>query len=161
MSVQTEPRFTRDLDLVVSVEGDPAAEDLVRGFIDVGYSVSALVESDVEGRLAIAQLEHDDGLLLDLLFASSGIEAEVVADAEEVEVLPGLVLPVASVGHLIALKLLSVDDRTRPQDRVDLAALRRAADDADLRLAAEAVDQIANRGYARGRDLESDLSALR
>ena len=33
--------------------------------------------------------------------------------------------PVASIAHLIALKVLARDDRTRPQDRLDLAGLFR------------------------------------
>jgi predicted nucleotidyltransferase len=62
-------------------------------------------------------------VVADLLFASSGIEPEVVAAAEPLEIFPGVTAPVAQIGHLIALKLLARDDRTRPQDAVDLRAL--------------------------------------
>lgn len=58
--------------------------------------------------------------MLDVLFASSGIESEVVGSAELLEVLPGLTVPVARIGHLIALKVLSRDDRDRHQDIADL-----------------------------------------
>lgn len=43
---------------------------------------------------------------MDLLFASSGIEHEIVAAADPLEVLPDLTVPVARTGHLIALKPL-------------------------------------------------------
>jgi hypothetical protein len=62
----------------------------------------------------------------DLLFASSGIEPEIVAAAEELLVLPDLTQSVATVGHLLAMKLLARDDRHRPADADDLAALRRS-----------------------------------
>ncbi|HEY3604485.1 MAG TPA: hypothetical protein VGL04_07415 [Sporichthyaceae bacterium] len=47
--------------------------------------------------------------MTDLLFASSGIEDVVVAEAVTTTVLPGLVVPVARPGHLVALKLLIVE----------------------------------------------------
>ena len=65
----------------------------------------------------------ETGLVTDLLFASSGVEPEIVEAADDVEVLPGLVLPVATIGHLILMKLLARDDRCRPNDADDLRAL--------------------------------------
>jgi hypothetical protein len=56
------------------------------------------------------------GPVIDLLFASSGIESEVVGDAEPLELLPGLRIGVARTGHLTALKVLARDDVNRPQD---------------------------------------------
>ena len=50
--------------------------------------------------------------LIALLFASSGIESEIVAEAEPVEFMAGLTLPVARTSHLIALKVLSRNDVT-------------------------------------------------
>jgi hypothetical protein len=41
---------------------------------------------------------------IDLLFANSGIEDEIVRRADRLEVLPDVFMPVASIGHLIALK---------------------------------------------------------
>jgi hypothetical protein len=37
-------------------------------------------------------------------------------------------VPVARIGHLMALKVLARDDRRRPQDFDDLRALRREAE---------------------------------
>jgi hypothetical protein len=60
--------------------------------------------------------EDEEGIVLDLLFASSGIEPEIVMASEVLEILPGLELPVARTSHLIALKVLSRDDVRRPTD---------------------------------------------
>ena len=83
-----------------------------------------------------------------------------MAAADVLEVLPGLMLPVATTGHLIAAKLLARDDTSRPQDAVDLRALVAAADENDVRVAGEAVTLIEQRGYHRGRALGDALDAL-
>jgi tRNA isopentenyl-2-thiomethyl-A-37 hydroxylase MiaE len=70
------------------------------------------------------------------------------------------VVPVATVGHLIAVKVLARDDATRPQDLADLRALVRSADPADLSDAREAVALIETRGYNRDRDLQKALDEL-
>ena len=69
-------------------------------------------------------------------------------------------LAVAKTGHLMALKVLSRDDTTRPQDLVDLRALLDTASAADLALARHALESIAARGYARGRDLVAAMNGL-
>lgn len=160
ISVRTEPRFTRDADLVVAVPGDVEAEALIRLFRELGYHVTALIEQDAVKRLATVRLQPDTDAgapVVDLLFASSGIEAEIVHDAEILEVLPGLLVRVARPGHLIALKLLSRDDVQRPQDIGDLRALLRSASREELTRARNAVEAIAARGYHRGRNLTTDL----
>jgi hypothetical protein len=68
--------------------------------------------------------------MVDLLFAASGIEQEVTSCATPETVL-GHLVPVASVGHLIAMKLVSFDDERRPRDRADLVELSKVADDAE------------------------------
>lgn len=159
VSVRTEPRFTRDLDLAVAVHDDAEAERLTSSLLDAGFHAEAMVEQDAVGRLATVRLVDADGWRVDLLFASSGIEAELVAAATPLDVLPGLVVPVASLGHLVALKLLARDDDTRPQDAGDLRALRDAATDDDVTEASRAVTLIDQRGYGRGRDLPAALDA--
>lgn len=164
VSARAEPRFTRDVDVAVAVSDDAGAENAVRALGARGYRIAAAVEQVATSRLATVRLEPvlpGSGLvLLDLLFASSGIEAEIVACAEQLEILPALVVPVARPGHLIAVKLLARDDRTRPQDAADLRALRQVSTQEDLALAEVAVRLIAERGYARGRDLEAALDAF-
>lgn len=164
VSVRTEPRFTRDIDLVVAVTGDRDAEQAVHALQGRGYRVHALVEQQAAGRLATARLvprgEEEAGIVLDMLFASSGIEREIAGTAEILEILPGVRVPVATVGHLVALKLLSRDPRTRPQDQTDLVQLLRVARPADLEAARSAVALIHSRGFQRDRDLVADLERL-
>jgi hypothetical protein len=163
-SARTEPRFTRVVDLVVAVSDDMAAEQVVRDLVARRYVLVATVEHDRTERLATARLTSPvapgNELVVDLLFASSGMEPEIVARAEPLDVLEGSVVPVARLGDLLALKLLSRDDDTRPQDAVDLKALRNAATPDDLALAYETAEHITTRGYARGRDLPAALEAL-
>ena len=110
--------------------------------------------------MRLAPLSAPQAAVIDLLFASSGIEAEIVAAAETIELLPRLPMRVATVGHLIALKVLSRDDEKRPQDAVDLRALLRVASEADLVGARLAIAAITDRGYGRGRDLAGALHGL-
>lgn len=115
------------------------------------------------GRLATVRLTRStDGIdvIVDLMFASSGIEPEIVAAAESLETTPGLTVPVVTTGHLIALKLLARDDVTRPQDLGDLRALMAAARPGDLAAARQAVGLIEARGFNRERDLIKALGDL-
>jgi hypothetical protein len=161
VSARTEPRFTQDLDLAVAVTDDAKAEHTVHELLRRDYTVVAVVENDAKNRLATVRLAAPGGTqIVDLLFASSGIEPEITMEAELMQVMPGLRLHVARTGHLIALKLLARDDAARPQDAADLLALRGVADEQELKLTREAVDLIHERGYDRGRDLRSALVEL-
>ena len=80
---------------------------------------------------------------------SSGIEPEIARSAEATEIVPGLTLPIATTGHLIALKLLARDDQSRPQDVADLRALRAVASPEDLAAADRAARLISSRGFNR------------
>ncbi|NQV97041.1 MAG: nucleotidyltransferase [Acidimicrobiaceae bacterium] len=160
VSVHCDPRFTGDIDIAIAVESDERAEVLMRSLMTHGYHTSAVVEQEAVGRLAMTRLVSSDGTSIDLLIASSGIEAEIVADAEKVEIVRGTFLPVARVGHLIALKLLSVAPG-RETDTADLRNLAVVADNDEWNRASLAVQMITDRGYARGRNLEIDLQALR
>jgi hypothetical protein len=150
-------------DVCVAVEGDPEAEALIRHLQQNGYTAQTLIEQEATGRIATVRLAPDtgdDGTVLDLLFASSGIEAEVVATAEVIGLAGSLRAPVATVSALIALKVLSRDDTRRPQDRVDLVALIGVATAEDLDEARRFLRLIAERGYARGRNLLERLTEL-
>lgn len=163
VSTRAEPRLTRDADLAVSVADDEDAEALIRSLLAFGYQLVALVEQEATGRLATVRLAPADGgpVVTDLLFASSGIEAEIVAGAELLVIVAGLEVPVASVGHLIAMKLLARDDRRRPADADDLRSLSVIATETDWAVAGDAVALIEARGYARDRDLAAALRKLR
>jgi hypothetical protein len=55
--------------------------------------IETVVEQEAVGRLATVRLTRSSKLqapVIDLLFASSGIEPEVVAEAERIELLPNL-----------------------------------------------------------------------
>lgn len=163
VSARTEPRFTRDADLAVALDGDAEAQSLVHRLRLLGYGIGSLVEQEAVGRLATVRLTRSpapQAPVVDLLFASSGIESEVVAAAEPIEILPYLTIPVATTGHLIALKVLSRDDARRPQDLVDLRTLLETASAVDLDVARHALGLIVARGYGRGRDLLADMSTL-
>lgn len=102
VSVRSEPRFTRDADIDVAVASDAEAESLVHE-LQLASRVLALIEQEAVSRpgdgSAPASPPGDDetGLVVDLLFASSGIEREVVDSAETLEILPELRVPVARV----------------------------------------------------------------
>lgn len=151
VSVRTEPRFTRDLDLAVAVADDLSAEALVHSLQAAGFRALATVEQEATQRLATARLSSarngTQALMLDLLFASSGIEAEICAEAERLQVFDQIFIPVARLHHLIVLKSLARDDRTRPQDAADLRQLIAVANENDLTAACDAARIIEkNRG---------------
>jgi predicted nucleotidyltransferase len=160
VSARCDPRFTRDVDIAVVVTTDEHAEALMHTLVGHGLRILGLVEQEAVGRMAMARLSTKDGLSVDLLIASSGIEAEVVASAETLEVVRGVLLPVARTGHLIALKLLSVAPG-RETDAADLRSLAAIATEDEWNLASEAVSQIQDRGFGRGRQLDAELLSLR
>lgn len=159
VSARTEPRFTRDVDLAVAVPDDSAVERLVLLATQRGYRAFSLLDHDVAKRIATVRLQSEHGVL-NLLFASSGIEAEIVRDAEDLEILPGVRAPVARVPHLMAQKLLARDDRSRPQDIVDLTRLRDVATRAEIDEVRVLLGLIESRGFNRKRPLREHLRAL-
>jgi hypothetical protein len=162
VSARAEPRLTRDIDLAVDVADDEGAERLAFNLGRHGYRVVTSLEQEAVARLATIRLAppaaSGEGIVVDLLFCSSGIEREVVDAAARLELVPGLVVPVASEGHLVALKLLSEADR-RPQDAIDLVALLRDISDQELSRAREAIALIEHRGTHRQKDLPASLEA--
>ena len=161
VSARTEPRFTRDVDLAVAVGSDAEAEDLVRALQGSGYVTLAVLEHEKSGRLATVRMSQprapEPRGIVDLLFASSGVEPEIVSAASPLAIVRGLEVDVAQRGHLVALKILARDDDRRPQDRLDLLALLRGIDPAELSRARDAIALITKRGFDRGKDLESEL----
>jgi predicted nucleotidyltransferase len=164
LNVYVEPRTTLDIDFAVAVSSDAQAEGLVRSLHDRGYTDNpegALLEQTDVGRLATSRLispvGSPAGCAVDLLFASSGIEAEIVADAILMQLFRGFEVLVARPGHLLATKVLA----GRSQDRVDAINLLRVIDEAELNEARAALNVIQRRGYHRGRDgLAKELALL-
>lgn len=157
------PRTTQDLDMAVAVSGDAEGERLTLALKLRGYKPhdkQPFLENS-DGRLSAVRLLAPTPVGLetvgvDLLFASSGVEEEVVVAAELHTVLAGLFVPVATTGHLIALKVLAGRDK----DRTDVRSLLEKAGPADLQLARETLDRIERRGFHRGKDLQADLARL-
>lgn len=157
ISVRSVPRFTKDLDFAVAVANDAEAEEVVHRLRGRGYQPLEVLEQDYVERLSGVRLERGGSdVVVDLLFASSGIENEVVASATRLQVLPRLSAPVAITGHLIALKTLA----GRNQDLTDLGSLIPSASAEDLEIARQAVRLIQERGFNREQDIVADLGKL-
>jgi predicted nucleotidyltransferase len=160
VSVRCEPRFTRDIDVAAAVVDDAGAEALVASLLASGFRLRLSLEHDALKRLATVRLtppgEPDEGVVVDLLFASSGIETEICRDADRLEVAPGLIVPVAQAGHLVAMKLLALAP-DRPQDAVDLRALIATLTEADRARARAATVRIEELRANRSKPLRDEL----
>ena len=80
MSVRTEPRFTRDVDVCIAVEDDPEAERLVASLRAAGYRVVAIVEQEQTGRIATVRLtagRGEDGIVLRVPLRSTSLSTLV------------------------------------------------------------------------------------
>lgn len=151
-SVRGEVRFTRDIDVAVSVRGDDDAEQVVHDFVQSGWEVLATVEQDAQKRMATARLRGPSKVICDLIFATTGIEAEIVAAAEPVMILKSLVVPTATAEALLAMKVLSATER-RIRDIADIQAILAHSTTIDTALVESLLKLIEERGYARGQDL--------
>ncbi len=163
VGARAEPRFTKDLDLAVSSVSDQHSEELIFALQGAGYRILAILEQQTSGRLATVRFappEATEPVIIDLLFASSGVEESVVARAERLEVFPGIHVPVACRGDLIAMKVLARNDQTRPQDRLDLKALLDSATPQDKAIARRALEQITQLGNNRGRRLLDEMAQV-
>jgi predicted nucleotidyltransferase len=160
VSIRVEPRFTRDIDVAVAVEDDAAAETLIADLTAAGFALLLTLEQRALGRLATVRLlppgEPLEGVVVDLLFSSSGIEPEICRDAQPIEVVPGLTVRVAQAGHLVAMKILALAP-DRPQDAIDLNGLISSLNDADRILARAATERIEALGANRGKPLRDEL----
>ncbi|WP_152361670.1 nucleotidyl transferase AbiEii/AbiGii toxin family protein [Microlunatus speluncae] len=154
---RAEPRPTADIDIAVVAPDDATAKERIAHMLAVGYRWRESIVHDETGRLATVRLQTSpvgEDVAVDLFFASSGVEPEIVGAAEPVEVLPGLTIPVARIGHLIAVKLCW--RRSDKRDR-DLRTLIERADAAELEDSRRLIAVITRRGYHRGRDLGAAL----
>lgn len=159
VSLRTIERFTKDVDFAISVEEDREAEAIVESLRQAGFRIAMFLERDEDGRLATVRLKSGDDVevFVDLLFATSGIENEVTADATPLEVFPGFFVKLATIPALIAMKLLSADWGRRPQDIIDLQSLLNNAVPDEIAIARRLLDLITERGFNRNKDLQQDL----
>jgi hypothetical protein len=159
-SARGEARFTRDIDVAVAVPDDAQAENVVFAMVHRGYSTVATVEHDRTGRLATVRLRHPSGVVCDLMFASTGIEPEIVAGAEALELLPDLTVPTAAPESLLAMKTLSASQQ-RPRDLEDIRAILHGVQDYSEAEVQRLLQLIDGRGYARGQALLEKWASLR
>jgi hypothetical protein len=163
VTLRSEPRTTRDIDVVLTVAGEPEASAAalhlrLRGYRD--HPDGAVIEHK-DGRLATVRLisplvDGRNGAAVDLLIASSGVEREVVAGADLLEVTPGVMIPVAKIGHLLALKVLA----GRPKDLIDIQSLLQDIDPGELQLARETLVLIEQRNFHRGKNLLAEFENI-
>lgn len=159
VSVRAEVRFTRDVDFAVAVGADAEAESLVCRLRERGYRAVASVEHETRRRLSTVRLLSPEGVKIDLLFASSGVELEIVTRALPVA-LPGLgPIPVARAEELLVMKVLSMTDR-RLQDRLDARQLLAHNPELDLDDVRRTLRTVKERGFDRDQDLEAKLDEL-
>lgn len=159
-SARGEARFTRDIDVAVVVQDDAEAEKVVFLLVEQGYLVTATVEQEVTGRMATARLRNANGIVCDLIFATTGIESEIVQEAELVEVFSKVHVPTATAEALLAMKTLSATPQ-RPRDSGDIQAIVLANPDFDESRVLHYLNAINQRGCARGQQLEQKWMQLR
>ena len=153
MAARGQARMTSDVDIAISVKPDSDVEFLVKTLFGRGYQQLAVLERKtaklLRGVRLISPGYTSEGGIVDLLSAVCGIELEITQAAEKLEVLPGVTVPVATTGHLLAMKVLA----WRGQDQMDVGLLLDAATVTDINQAFEALDLISRRGFSGGSDL--------
>lgn len=159
VSLRAEVRFTRDVDLAITAADDADVEQLVHTLGNVGYFPVATAPHLERQRLSTVRLASSSGVVVDLLAASSGIEAEVVARATRIDFGEIGEIPVARAEELMAMKVLSMTQR-RLQDRIDAVNLVLMNEHLDLDAVRENLAEITRRGFHRDQDLLAKLAEV-
>ncbi|MBX3292547.1 MAG: nucleotidyl transferase AbiEii/AbiGii toxin family protein [Acidobacteria bacterium] len=159
VSLRTTERFTKDVDFAISVDSDADAEVIVDSLRKADFRIAMFLEREDDGKLMTVRLNSggDVEVFVDLLFATSGIEKEIVDSSTPFEVFPGLVTKLATISSLIAMKVLSANWESRPQDILDLQYLIKDATDDEIAQARSLTNLITARGYNRNKDLQAEL----
>lgn len=160
VSFRSFERATKDIDFSIAVSNDKQAEEIIRSLLVLGYQQYQILDHKISGRLATARLgvvfdKDSYQIICDLLFYSTGQEDFITKSAEEVELLPGLVMPVAKSTHLLAMKLLSYDPIRRAQDGQDILELLKVVDERDYHEIFYIIDKIEEIKHNRDKDLRS------
>src|SRR5882757_5446953 len=112
-----------------------------------GYQVRAIVEHEERKRLSTVRLLSQTGVMVDLLAASCGIEAEITARATSIDIGEDVgSVPVATAEDLLAMKVLSMRS-ARPQDFIDAVNLVQTSPTIDLGQVRAALATITDRGF--------------
>lgn len=152
VSARATPRFTGDVDFAVWVADDRKAERLVVAMQNAGFMPITVMEDRRDRRLATVRFKS--GLhVADLLFRFTGIESDIVRGATLRPIIGGFSTRVASVGHLLAMKIQA----GRTKDLLDVESLLSVATAGDRLVAVAAVRKMVRLGNDEGRDLMSEL----
>lgn len=158
VAARAEARATLDVDVAIAADDPAGAADVVSRLRNLGYRW----HRDFGGTMTsfVVPAGPPAGLRLDVLFSLTGIETEVAHRAERIEVLPGLSLPVAQLGDLIALKLLAAGEPGREHDWRDLRALAATATPGDIAQTRSSIALMSARGRSAAGRLEARLERL-
>ncbi len=161
VSARSRERFTRDIDFAVAVTSDQDSEEIARAMQRLGYTLLTVLEQTTHGVISTLRFQHpkDSGQepTVDLLCGATGIEREIVAQATEVQISASTAVRVATVAHLIAMKVLS-ENENRDHDRGDIRALLAVASPIEVERARKALGLIKKRRYDRGKELLATLN---
>jgi len=170
VSVRSEPRTTKDIDLLVAPQSSSSSDPMEQtGSIaerleKLGYrNLQILMHMEPTHRLGmrVELPEVSKGSIpIDILEKTCGIESEIVLDAEPIEIFPRVIVPVASLAHLLAMKVLSNNDSDRLRDQVDIQQLLNHATKQDIDKARSSLDLIQQRGFSRGKELNKEFASL-
>ena len=159
VSIRSEPRFTRDIDMAVDVADDAAFGALSLALSSRGYRIATVLVHEPSDRLATVRLLDRQGVLVDLIGGSTGLEPEIVRRATDLE-LEGIGrVRVARAEELLAMKVLAFRPG-REKDLMDACSLLRLNRRLDLSAVRACLATIAHRGYDRGQDLEAKLAEV-
>ena len=155
IGLRAAPRATVDVDFAIALD-HAGAEHLIHVFGQSGFRVAAVLVTKRDERLATVRMRHEHSkTIIDLLISFCGIEREIVR-AATAERWRKLTLPVVTLGHLVAMKLLA----NRLQDQADLESLLREITPVERRWALNAIGRIQRLGLGDGRDLVGELKSL-
>ena len=162
ISAQTDPRFTEDIDISLFLPTDNEVEQLIFTLQRKGWRAETILEHTYFDKDIIATVRFltpkSPTVHVDILFASSGIEKEIIEQAEVIEIFQGIEIPIAQIGHLLALKILS-ESPERSRDTQDIKNLITFATEEDIQLAKDSCQLITQRGFHRQRQLIQLLDA--
>lgn len=163
VSFRTIERATVDIDLIVLANSQAESEQVIRSFQAFGFSVKTLMENKKTRAISTARLLSPNypNIYLDLLFGATGIEKEIIQASEPIELLPDLKVQVASLSSLIAMKVLSSNNKDRVQDLLDLQNLIKEAESNELLEAHHLIKLIQDRGFNSGIDLFEKFEKLK
>ena len=155
VSFRALERATKDIDVAIATTDDTEAENIILSLQSLGFHPATLLENKKQKRISTVRLLSAEfpGVYLDLLFATSGIEPEVVESAEPVEVLPEVIVQLATRPSLLAMKVLSSTSKHRRQDLLDIDNLFAEATTEEIIHAKKLVSLIQERGFNHQQDL--------